>query len=51
MMANADNVQGLMALLIDGLPVGYKDMTREDAMAVAAYLKSVPPIHHVIEKK
>lgn len=48
---NADNVQGLMALLIDGLPLGYKDMTREDAMAVATYLKSIPPIHHVIEKK
>ena len=47
---NADNVQGLMALLVDGLPIGYKDMTREDALAVAAYVKSVPPIHHVIEK-
>ena len=48
---NADNVQGLMALLVDGLPVGYKDMTREDARAVAAYLKSVPPIHYVVEGK
>ena len=33
-----------MAVVIDGVPGGgYKDMTDEDAYAVAAYLKSVAP--------
>lgn len=36
-----DNVQGLMAEVIDH---GYKSMTKEDALAIADYLKSVPPI-------
>lgn len=39
-----DTVQGLMALVIDGVPAGgYKDMTNADAQAVAAYLQSVAP--------
>jgi mono/diheme cytochrome c family protein len=51
-LPNMDNVQGLMALLIDGIPEGgYKDMTQDDALAVARYLKSVPPIVQQIEKK
>ncbi len=46
---NFDNVQGLMALVIDGIAEGgYKDMTNEDARAVANYLKSVPPIVHKV---
>jgi mono/diheme cytochrome c family protein len=49
---NFDNVQGLMALVIDGVSEGgYKDMTKEDAAAVAHYLKSVPPIVHRIKKE
>jgi mono/diheme cytochrome c family protein len=48
---NFDNVQGLMALLIEGVREGgYKDMTQEDALAIARYLKSVPPLVHRIEK-
>jgi mono/diheme cytochrome c family protein len=51
-LPNMDNVQGLMALLIDGVPGGgYKDISKEDALAVAQYLKSVTPIVQVIEKK
>lgn len=46
---NGDNAQGLMALLIDGLELGYDDMTKDDALAIAAYLKTVPPIVHRIE--
>ena len=43
-LPNFDNVQGLMALVIDGIPEGgYKDMTDDDARAVAHYLKSLPP--------
>jgi mono/diheme cytochrome c family protein len=36
-----DNVQGLMAEVIEH---GYKNMTKEDALAIADYLKSIPPI-------
>jgi mono/diheme cytochrome c family protein len=51
-LPNADNVQGLMALVIDGVPEGgYKDMTQDDAVAVARYLKSVSPVVHRIETK
>ncbi|MCS6924497.1 MAG: cytochrome c [Candidatus Binatia bacterium] len=50
-LPNMDNVQGLMALLIDGIPAGgYKDMTEEDARAVARYLKQVPPVVHRVTR-
>jgi mono/diheme cytochrome c family protein len=49
---NFDNVQGLMALVIEGVREGgYKDMIKEDALAVAHYLKGVPPIVHRIKKE
>jgi mono/diheme cytochrome c family protein len=41
-----DNIQGLMAEVIEH---GFKSMTREDALAIADYLKSVPPIKNKIE--
>lgn len=41
---NLDNVQGLMEEVIEGVSVGYKNMTRQDALAVADYLKSIRPI-------
>ena len=41
---NLDNVQGLMEEVIEGVAVGYKHMTREDALAIADYLKSIRPI-------
>jgi mono/diheme cytochrome c family protein len=44
-----ENVQGLMAEVIEGTPHGYKDMTVEDALAIADYLKSVPPIKNKIQ--
>lgn len=43
-----DNVQGLMDEVIQGTTHGYKDMTREDALAIADYLKSIPPIKNTI---
>jgi hypothetical protein len=40
-----------MAMVIEGIPEGgYKDMTKDDARAVAQYLKSVPPIVHSIKR-
>jgi len=43
-----DNVQGLMAEVIQGAPHGFKDMKREDALAIADYLKSVRPVKNKI---
>jgi mono/diheme cytochrome c family protein len=40
-----DDVQGLMAEVIEA---GYKRMKREDALAIADYLKSIPPITNKI---
>jgi mono/diheme cytochrome c family protein len=44
-----DNVQGLMDEVIQGTPHGYKDMSREDALAIADYLKSIPAIKNKID--
>ncbi len=44
-----DNVQGLMEEVIQGSSFGYKDMTQEDALAIADYLKSIPPIVNEID--
>ena len=40
-----DNIQGLMAEVTEA---GYKHMTRDDALAIADYLKSIPPIKNKI---
>ncbi|MBI2358675.1 MAG: c-type cytochrome [Deltaproteobacteria bacterium] len=45
---NLDNVQGLMEEVIEGVSQGYKNMTREDALAIADYLKSAQPISNKI---
>ena len=44
-----DNVQGLMSEVIQGTPHGFKDMKREDAIAIADYLKSIPPIKNKVK--
>jgi mono/diheme cytochrome c family protein len=41
-----DNIQGLMAEVIEH---GFKNMTKEDALAIADYLKSVPAIKNKIK--
>ena len=41
-----DNAQGLMAELVEA---GYKQMKKEDALAIADYLKSIPPIVNKIK--
>jgi mono/diheme cytochrome c family protein len=46
---NLDNVQGLMEEVIEGVSLGYKNMTREDALAIADYLKSIRPIVNKID--
>jgi mono/diheme cytochrome c family protein len=46
---DGDNVQGLMAEVIEGSAHGYKDLTKEDALAIADYIKSVPPIKNKVK--
>jgi mono/diheme cytochrome c family protein len=46
---DGDVAGGIMAEVITGTSVGYKDMTRADLLAVARYLKTVPPIKHKIK--
>jgi mono/diheme cytochrome c family protein len=41
---DGDNAQGLMAEVIEGTSVGYKDLSVADLRAIAAYLRTVPPI-------
>ncbi|HKY07473.1 MAG TPA: cytochrome c [Candidatus Binatia bacterium] len=45
-----DNVQGLMYEVIQGTSGGYKDMKKEDALAIADYLKTIAPIKNKINK-
>jgi hypothetical protein len=46
---DGDNVQGLMSEVIEGTPHGYKEMRKEDALAIADYLKSIPPITNKVK--
>jgi mono/diheme cytochrome c family protein len=45
-----DNTQGLMYEVIQGVGHGYKDITKEDALAIADYLKSIPAIKNKINQ-
>ena len=45
-----DNVQGLMYEVVQGTPHGYKDMKKEDALAIADYLQTIPAIANKITK-
>jgi mono/diheme cytochrome c family protein len=45
---DGDNVQGLMYEVIQGTPHGYKDMKKEDALAIADYLQSIPAIKNKV---
>ena len=46
---DSDNVQGLMYEVIRGTPHGYKDMKKEDALAIADYIKSIPAIKNKVK--
>jgi mono/diheme cytochrome c family protein len=46
---DGDVAGGLMAEVIQGTSAGFKDLTAEDRLAIAEYLKSIPPIRNKIE--
>ncbi len=45
---DGDVAGGLMGEVIQGTSAGYKDLSKEDRLAIARYLKSIPPIRHKI---
>jgi mono/diheme cytochrome c family protein len=53
MKPDFDNVQGSMAEVIDGIAgaPGYGKAPESDLQAIAAYVKTVPPIDHVVPRK
>jgi mono/diheme cytochrome c family protein len=44
-----DYVRGLMYDAIQGTSHGYRQMSREDALAIADYIKSIPPIKNKVK--
>jgi len=47
---DGDVAGGLMGEVIDGTLAGYKDLAKADRLAIAQYLKTVPPIRNKIGK-
>ena len=45
---DGDVAGSLMGEVIQGTAAGYKDLTESDRLAIAQYLKSVPPIKNKI---
>ena len=47
---DGDVAGGLMGEVIEGTLAGYKDLSKEDRLAIAKYLKTIPPIKNKIGK-
>jgi hypothetical protein len=47
---DGDVAGGLMGEVIEGTLSGYKDLTNADRVAIAQYLKSIPPVRNKIGK-
>jgi mono/diheme cytochrome c family protein len=45
-----DVAGGLMGEVIEGTLAGYKDLTKADLVAIAQYLKTIPPVRNKIAK-
>jgi len=45
---DGDVAGGLMGEVIVGTSAGYRDLSKEDRLAIARYLKTLPPIRHKI---
>jgi len=48
---DGDVAGGLMGEVIQGTSAGLKDLTKADRLAIARYLKSIPPVRHRVESK
>jgi mono/diheme cytochrome c family protein len=47
---DGDVAGGLMGEVIEGTSAGYKDLTKEDRLAIARYLKSIPAVRNKVTK-
>jgi len=47
---DGDVAGGPMAEVIQGTAAGYKDLTAADRLAIARYLKTIPPVRHKVGK-
>jgi mono/diheme cytochrome c family protein len=47
---DGDVAGGLMEEVIHGTTAGYKDLTKADLLAIARYLRSIPPIQNKVRK-
>ena len=47
---DGDVAGGLMAEVIEGTAAGYQDLTKEDRLAIARYLKSIPAVRNKVTK-
>ena len=47
---DGDVAGGLMGEVIEGTLAGYKDLTKANRLAIAKYLKTLPPIKNKIGK-
>jgi mono/diheme cytochrome c family protein len=47
---DGDVAGGLMGEVIEGTSAGYKDLTKADRLAIARYLKTIPPVHNKVGK-
>ena len=47
---DGDSAQGLMDEVIQGTAAGYKDVTKADRLAIARYLKTLPPVRNKVSQ-
>jgi mono/diheme cytochrome c family protein len=47
---DGDVAGGLMAEVIEGTTAGYKDLTKEDRLAIARYMKTLPVVRNKVTK-
>ncbi len=47
---DGDVAGGLMGEVIQGSSAGYRDLTKEDRLAIARYLKTIPPVRNKVSK-
>ena len=45
---NGQKASSLMEVVIRGTAAGFEDLTQDDALAIARYLKTVPPIENKV---
>jgi mono/diheme cytochrome c family protein len=48
---DGDVAGGLMDEVIQGSTAGFKDLTKEDRLAIARYLKSIPAVRNKVTKQ